>query len=282
MNSSDSAEEFVKIYLDGIDHAIRVTGVGAKNVGAMLIALSKDKKQTKGKTRLTNMIKTGKSVQIFTIEAKDLKKFSQEAKRYGILYCALAKKKNSKIDGMVDIMVRDEDSPKINRIAERFNFRSVASVKKDLELEKQAKGATIKIQEKTKDEQFIDNIIPVEKEYEKMPSNDTKDTEKKNQLEHSSNTKLKNKVESSKKEKKSVRKELKDIEEEIKAKEIALEKQDEKQEIQIDTSKINKKDKKQKHFKEEKEIKKDKHFKEPRHFDYIKKKKRKRKTERSM
>jgi len=30
MNSSDSAEEFVKICLDGIDHAIRIMGVGAK------------------------------------------------------------------------------------------------------------------------------------------------------------------------------------------------------------------------------------------------------------
>ena len=47
MNSSDSAEEFVKICLDGIDHAIRIMGVGAKNIGAMLIALSKEKKQTK-------------------------------------------------------------------------------------------------------------------------------------------------------------------------------------------------------------------------------------------
>ena len=61
------------------------------------LSLSKEKKQTKGKTRLTNMLKTGKPLQIFTIKAEDLKKFSQEAKKYGILYCALANKKNSKI-----------------------------------------------------------------------------------------------------------------------------------------------------------------------------------------
>ena len=98
MNSSDSAEELIKIYLDGVEVALRIAGTGAKNIGAMLIAMSKEKTQTKGKTKLTNMLKTGKPLSIFTIKAEDLKKFSQEAKRYGVLYCALANKKNSKID----------------------------------------------------------------------------------------------------------------------------------------------------------------------------------------
>ena len=123
MNTSDSAEELVKLYIDGIDRAIRITGVGAKNIGVMLMALAKNNQKIKGRTRLNNMLKAGKPLQIFTIKSEDLKKFSQEAKKYGILYCALADKKNSKIDGMVDILVRDEDAPKINRIAKRFNFR---------------------------------------------------------------------------------------------------------------------------------------------------------------
>ena len=117
MNTSDSAEEFVRIYIEVIDKAIRITGVGAKNIGAMLIALAKDKQKIKGKTRLNNMLKAGKPLQIFTIKSEDLKKFSQEAKKYGILYCALANKRNNKIDGMVDNMVREEERAKLNRIS---------------------------------------------------------------------------------------------------------------------------------------------------------------------
>ena len=122
MNSSDSAEEVIKIYLDGVSFILRIAGEGSKNLIAFFIAMSKENNQTKGKTRLTNMLKTGKELKIFTIKAENLKKFSQEAKKYGVLYCVLADKKNEKIDGMVDIMVRQEDATKVNRIAERFNF----------------------------------------------------------------------------------------------------------------------------------------------------------------
>ena len=112
MNSSDSAEAIVKLSLEGMEVALKIAGTGAKNIAIMLYTIMKDNQQTKGKTRLTNMLKTGKPLKIFTIRAEDLKKFSQEAKKYGVLYCALADRKNSKIDGMVDIMVRDEDASK--------------------------------------------------------------------------------------------------------------------------------------------------------------------------
>ena len=77
MNTSDSAEEFVRIYIEVIDKAIRITGVGAKNIGAMLIALAKDKQKIKGKTRLNNMLTIRISI-----------KFSQEAKKiWNTLLC---------------------------------------------------------------------------------------------------------------------------------------------------------------------------------------------------
>ena len=57
------------------------------------------------------------------MRTEDLLKFSKEAKRYGILYCAL-RDKNDK-DGMSDIMVRAEDAGKINRIVERFSLATV-------------------------------------------------------------------------------------------------------------------------------------------------------------
>ena len=223
MNSSDSAEEVVRLTLEGMEVAFKIAGEGAKNMAVMIYTIMKDKQQTKGKTRLTNMLKTGKPLKIFTIRAEDLKKFSQEAKKYGVLYCALADKKNSKIDGMVDIMVREEDASKMNRIAQRFNFRDIASIERDLELEKQAKQNSVeKVEQvKTEDEQFIDDIMPVAKEEQiETPSNDTKDTEGKSQLESSLNTKSKDKVDNSKAdEKKSVKQELKEIAEELEAKE---------------------------------------------------------------
>lgn len=267
MNASDSAEELIKIYLDGIGFTLRIAGEGSKNLIAFLIAMSKDNRQTKGKARLNNMIKTGKELKIFTIKAENLKKFSQEAKRYGILYCVLADKKNEKIDGVVDIMVRQEDASKVNRIAERFNFEKVTTA--TIKQEPEENNVVKETQEKSKDEQMADELLAEPKELEEIensnensPSN-TK-TEEESQLENFSDTK--NKLEENdnlyNNGKKSVKKQLEQIEKEI----------DEKREIENTGIKEKQKSK---HVKEKQEKNKPKHMKEPKHLDIQKSKKRK-------
>ena len=46
---------------------------------------------------------------VFSVKESDMKQFVQEAKRYGILYCAVRDPRGSR-DGMVDIMVKEEDA----------------------------------------------------------------------------------------------------------------------------------------------------------------------------
>ena len=123
--SGDSAEQVVRLSLEGFEVIAKLTGSGAKNIAALLYTIMKDQKQTKGKTRINNMLKSGKSLKIFSVKQEDLKTFTQEAKRYGILYTALVDRKHKNIDGMVDIMVRDEDAPRINRIVERFKLITI-------------------------------------------------------------------------------------------------------------------------------------------------------------
>lgn len=277
MNTSESADELVKICIDGVDRILRISGVGAKNIAMMLIAMSKEKTQTKGKTRLSNMLKTGKPLSIFTIKAEDLKKFSQEAKKYGVLYCALADKKNSKIDGMVDIMVRDEDASKLDRIAKRFNFEDVAIVKEEPEKEKDKKEQE---NSKSEKEQFIDAIMPKSKEeQQEIPSNHTKEAEERNLSEISSSIKLNDKVEiSNETERKSVKVELKEIEQEMKTSEENIEKQ----ELQVNNHVKNRhKQKGGKRYKEKEERQKGKHYKEPKHLDITSKSKKIKRKERS-
>ena len=267
MNASDSAEELIKIYLDGIGFTLRIAGEGSKNLIAFLIAMSKDNRQTKGKARLNNMIKTGKELKIFTIKAENLKKFSQEAKRYGILYCVLADKKNEKIDGVVDIMVRQEDASKVNRIAERFNFEKVTTA--TIKQEPEENNVVKETQEKSKDEQMADELLAEPKELEEIenssensPSN-TK-TEEESQLENFSDTK--NKLEENNElynnGKKSVKKQLEQIEQELN------------ETREIENTSIKEKQK-SKHVKEKQEKNKPKHMKEPKHLDIQKSKKRK-------
>lgn len=263
MNSSDSAEELVKIGLEGTEVAFRLVGEGAKNIIVMIHAIMQDNKQTKSKMNLTNILKANKPLNIFPIRAEDLAKFSKEAKKYGVRYCALTNKKDSKIDGIVDVMVFEEDAPKINRIVERFNFRSVEDIKEEMEKDKEIKM----IPEKTKDEQFIDDIMPrtEEEQNKEIPSNDYEKTENENQSEIYSNTISNEKMTNSNEEKKSVIQELKEIEQELKMKE-EKELQQETQDISAGTAITKDKEKEKEKPKKEKETSKGKHYKEPKHF----------------
>ena len=217
MNTSgDAAESVVRMSLQGLDVAVRLTGSGAKNIAAIIVAILKDQKQTKGKTRLTNMLKSGKELKVFTVKEEDLKKFTEEAKRYGVLFCAL-KGKGKSADGMVDIMVRAEDASKINRIVDRFNLATVdtASIKSEIQKSKDSKDKGVVI--KSVEERLVDDILskPISREENDMSNPQVAKTEKNPPSEPILNNKNKS-DKGTKSEKPSVREEIKSIKEEQK------------------------------------------------------------------
>ena len=104
-----------------------------RRLAVLLYAVLKEQKKTKGKVRLTNMLKSGKELKVFAVKDTELQKFCEEAKKYGVLYCVL--KDRDANDGLTDIMTRAEDASKINRIFERFGLASIdmGSVKTEIE-----------------------------------------------------------------------------------------------------------------------------------------------------
>lgn len=122
-NSGDAAEQVVRVSLEGAEAAVKITGEGAKQIAVMLYAILRDQRKTKGKIRLTNLLRSGKELKVFAVRDGDLRLFCREAKKYGVLYCVL--KDRDAADGITDIMVRAEDAPKINRIFERFGLSTV-------------------------------------------------------------------------------------------------------------------------------------------------------------
>lgn len=135
-NGGDAAEQIVRLSLEGFEVAARISGSGAKNVAVLLYTIMKDKQRTAGKTNLTNMLKSGKELKVFSVKSDEFQKFAQEAKRYGVLYSALINKKDKNPDGIIDIMVRAEDASKINRIVERFKLAGYDEVSIRSEIQK--------------------------------------------------------------------------------------------------------------------------------------------------
>ncbi len=127
MNSADTADQMMKMTLEGIqvaaEIAMKAGGATARSLAATLYAILTDRKKIKGRTRLDSMLKSGKELKVFAIRHSDLKKFCQEAKHYGVLYSVLKEKNNT--DGIVDIMVRSEDASKISRIVDKFDLATI-------------------------------------------------------------------------------------------------------------------------------------------------------------
>ena len=161
-NSGDAAEQIVRMSLEGTEVALRLTGSAAKNIAAALYTIAKnaDRNKTKGYQRLDAMLKSGKELKVFTISEEHLKCFAQEAKRYGVVYCALRGKEKSS-DGMVDVMVRAEDASKINRIVERFKLSTVdaASIKHDIERSRAEKETAPAPPEQTAPQKDADDLL---------------------------------------------------------------------------------------------------------------------------
>jgi hypothetical protein len=224
MNNSEAADQVVNMSLKGIELVAKIAGVGAKNLATYLYAVLKDQKKTKGKTRMQNMLRSGKELKVFAVRNEDLQKFCQEAKRYGVLYCALRDKKSE--DGLCDIMVRAEDASKINRIVDRFKLATVdtAQIKTEIEKSRATKqeqkepAAKETPAEKTPDA-FIDDLMakpqqpePV-KEKTDNPNPTTAKTEKSLPSEPISGRSAKSAEGATEPERKSVRQELKEIRE---------------------------------------------------------------------
>lgn len=223
MNSSESAETVVKMTLEGVEVAARITGKLAEKFAILLYTKSKEKRMTKGKTNLNNMLKSGSQLQIFSLTEKDLEIFHKESKKYGVLYTALIDKNQTNEDGLVDILVKAEDAPKINRIVERFKLSAVdvASIKTEIEkdkMEEMIKDAKERgVEVKSDEERLVDEILskPVNKEENDSKNVQQAQADKSSQSVPSSESKKESGV-ASKPTKPSVRETLKNIRNEIK------------------------------------------------------------------
>lgn len=164
-HSGDAAEQIVRMSLEGVEVAAKITGSAAKEIAIFLVAALKSKGsklKLKGKARMTSMLKSGKALEIFSVKESDLPKFAEGAKQYGIVYCVLRSRKNSP-DGLCDIMVKADDASKISRVIERFKFATVDKAKIESEIvkgrEERAKGTEPEAPDRNDTEKLLDELL---------------------------------------------------------------------------------------------------------------------------
>ena len=183
MNTSgEAADQVVRMSLEVGEAALKISGTGAKHLAVMLYAVLKEKKKTKGRVRLETLVKSGRPLTVFSVKESDLKQFVQEAKRYGVLYCAVRNPRGSS-DGLVDVIVKEEDAPRINRIVDRFQFASVteaAKIKTEIERTRAEKAKAGKSEKQEKKPEKVQ--VQQEKQGQAEPEKDYPQKSKEDQL----------------------------------------------------------------------------------------------------
>ena len=123
MNTSgEVADLMVKEGLQITEEVAKLTGLGAKNLAAIIIALLKEDNKLQGKTNLKKLLKSDKPLCILQIKESDISKFNSEAKKYGVLFTAV--KDNTNNTGLCDIIAKQEDVAKLNYIMEKMGYAS--------------------------------------------------------------------------------------------------------------------------------------------------------------
>ena len=84
---AEPADQVVRYSLEGMEYSLKITGNVAKHVAIFIAAALKDQKKTRGKTRLTRMLKEQRPMKFFTVPGDRLKEFAKEAKEIGRASC---------------------------------------------------------------------------------------------------------------------------------------------------------------------------------------------------
>ncbi len=116
----DTADQMVKEGIQITEAAVKLAGLGAKNLAALLLVLLKDHQKLKGKTSIDRLLHQDKPLSIFHVKKADMPEFHRLAQKYGVLYTAIYNK--TKDNGLCDVMAKAEDAAKVNHIMETMAY----------------------------------------------------------------------------------------------------------------------------------------------------------------
>ena len=165
--SGEAAEQIVRISMEGVEQMLRIAGPGAEKVAKLLVSEMKKPKRSRGKTSLMALLKQKKSLQIFELDDTSLRKFCQEAKKYGVLYHVIKNKQSR--DGKCEILVRADDLAQVNRIFERFQLgvNRKSTIQQSIERAKRADSDAPEhtVPQRSAEDRFLDELFkPVQPE----------------------------------------------------------------------------------------------------------------------
>lgn len=118
--SGEAADLVVKETMQITEGAIKLAGVGLKNIAAFLIAISNQNNKVVGKTTAKRLARDPAPAEIIHLKKEDIGRFQKLAKQYGVLYF-FVHKKDAK-DGITNVVSNANYAPQLNAIMEELGY----------------------------------------------------------------------------------------------------------------------------------------------------------------
>ena len=118
--SAEAADLVVKEAMQVTEGAIKLAGVGLKNVAAFLIAISNQNNKVVGKTTAKRLARDPAPAEIMQLKKEDMGRFQKLAKKYGVLYFFVHKKDAT--DGITNVVSNSNYAPQLNAIMEELGY----------------------------------------------------------------------------------------------------------------------------------------------------------------
>lgn len=116
----ETADLMVKEGIQITEASIKLLAAGSKNLAAFLLALARDGKKLKGKTKMGRLLRADRELAIFRIKETEYKAFQQFSKQYGILFSAIKDRRRD--DGILELISNVDYIPQINYTMERLGY----------------------------------------------------------------------------------------------------------------------------------------------------------------
>lgn len=118
--SAEAADLIVKESVQVAEGALKITGMGLKNIAALLLALANQDTKVVGKTTAKRLARDPAAAVVVQIKKEDVARFRKAARQYGVLYFLAQRKGNQA--GIVNVVSNVSYAAQLNAIMESLGY----------------------------------------------------------------------------------------------------------------------------------------------------------------
>ena len=117
------AQMITRVVISGSVFIVKLAGKETLQLAKFLSAAVNGELSTSGQIRLKTLLKSGQPLKVFSLKGDDnFAEFAKGAKEYGIVYSVVKRNDVEISNQLYDIMVKQNDAAKINRVIEKYGL----------------------------------------------------------------------------------------------------------------------------------------------------------------